>query len=370
MTILDLARRTKIVATIGPATESASQITKLIEAGATTFRLNFSHGDHVEHALRIKTIREVASTLNVNIGILQDLQGPKIRLGRFKEGPISLKKGDTFKLTSEKTECNQQIANVTYNKLIAEVSEGKRILLDDGRVEMVVEKVDKLSKSLICKVTVGGILSNNKGVNFPDVQLSIKALTEKDKRDLAFGLSQGVDWVALSFVREPSDIQEIKKEVKLPILCKDFIYDEYQLYLARAFGADAILIILKGIGQQHAVGLRMLAKDLGLAVIYEVHTTLEAKQIAGMKDVILGINNRNLETLETNIENTFNVYDNVLSKQRHPGLIVCESGIKSEKEVEEIVKKTKINNFLIGESLLKDLDKKTSLLHRIVKISP
>ena len=173
-----------------------------------------------------------------------------------------------------------------------------------------------------------------------------------------------------NFKGKIEDIQEIKKEVKLPILWKDFIYDEYQLYLARAFGADAILIILKGIGQQHAVGLRMLAKDLGLAVIYEVHTTLEAKQIAGMKDVILGINNRNLETLETNIENTFNVYDNVLSKQRHPGLIVCESGIKSEKEVEEIVKKTKINNFLIGESLLKDLNKKTSLFERILKISP
>ena len=166
------------------------------------------------------------------------------------------------------------------------------------------------------------------------------------------------------------DIKDIKKEVKLPILCKDFIYDEYQLYLARAFGADAILIILKGVGQHRAVGLRMLAKVLGLAVIYEVHSTLEAEQIAGLQDVILGINNRNLETLETNVKNTFDVYNSVLSKKKHPGPIVCESGIKSEKEVEEIVKQTKINNFLIGESLLKDLNKKTSLLDRILKISP
>ena len=173
-----------------------------------------------------------------------------------------------------------------------------------------------------------------------------------------------------NFKGKIEDIQEIKKEVELPILCKDFIYDEYQLYLARAFGADAILIILKGIGQQRAIGLQMLAKILGLAVIYEVHTTPEAEQIAGLEDVILGINNRNLETLETNVKNTFDVYNNVLSKKKHPGPIVCESGIKSEKEVEEIVKKTKINNFLIGESLLKDLDKKTSLLRRIVKISP
>ena len=172
-----------------------------------------------------------------------------------------------------------------------------------------------------------------------------------------------------NFKGKIEDIQEIKKEVKLPILCKDFIYDEYQLYLARAFGADAILIILKGIGQQRAIGLQMLAKILGLAVIYEVHTTPEAEQIAGLEDVILGINNRNLETLETNIKNTFDVYNNVLSKKKHPGPIVCESGIKSEKEVEEIVKQTKINNFLIGESLLKDLNKKTSLLDRILKIS-
>ena len=142
------------------------------------------------------------------------------------------------------------------------------------------------------------------------------------------------------------------------------------MYLARAFGADAILIILKGIGQQRAAGLRILAKVLGLAVIYEVHSTLEAEQIAGLKDVVLGINNRNLETLETNVENTFDLYNNVLSKKKHPGPIVCESGIKSEKEVEEIVKQTKINNFLIGESLLKNINENTSLLEKIVQISP
>ena len=113
----------------------------------------------------------------------------------------------------------------------------------------------------------------------------------------------------------------------------------------------------------------MLAKVLGLAVIYEIHGTLEAEQTAGLEDVILGINNRNLETLETNIKNTFDVYNNVLSKKKHPGPIICESGIKSEKEVEEIVKKTKINNFLIGESLLKNINENTSLLEKIVQIS-
>ena len=210
MSNVDLKRRTKIVATIGPATESEEIISELIKAGVTTFRLNFSHGDHYEHAERIKIIRKVSNDLDLNIGILQDLQGPKIRLGRFKDGPIKVKKGDLFTLTSKDVDCNNKIANVTYEKLLEEISLGKRILLDDGRVEMIVENINKPDNLLECRVTVGGVLSNNKGVNFPDVQLSVKALTEKDKKDLQFGLNAGVDWIALSFVRNPSDINEIK----------------------------------------------------------------------------------------------------------------------------------------------------------------
>jgi pyruvate kinase len=206
----DLMRRTKIVATIGPATESPQRLRELIAAGATTFRLNFSHGDHSEHAARIATIRHVSAQLGVHIGILQDLQGPKIRLGRFPGGPITLADGDRFTLTSRDVECNQAIATVTYDKLADEVVPGSRILLDDGRVEMRVDQVDQAQQTLHCSVTVGGVLSNNKGVNFPDVQLSIRALTDKDRADLEFGLAQGVDWVALSFVRNPSDLEEIK----------------------------------------------------------------------------------------------------------------------------------------------------------------
>ena len=210
----DLMRRTKIVATIGPATESPERLRELIAAGATTFRLNFSHGDHSEHAARIATIRQVATELGIEIGILQDLQGPKIRLGRFADGPITLAKGDPFTLTSRDVACNQAIATVTYDKLADEVLPGSRILLDDGRVEMVVDRVDNAQQTLYCSVTVGGVLSNNKGVNFPDVQLSIRALTEKDRIDLAFGLKQGVDWVALSFVRNPSDMREIRELIR------------------------------------------------------------------------------------------------------------------------------------------------------------
>ncbi|MFM7268783.1 MAG: pyruvate kinase [Cyanobium sp.] len=210
----DLSRRTKIVATIGPATESAPMLRRLIEAGATTFRLNFSHGDHADHAQRIATIRAVAEAMDVHVAILQDLQGPKIRLGRFEAGPITLATGDAFTLTSREVSCNQEIATVTYDRLADEVVPGSRILLDDGRVEMVAETVDVSSQSLHCRVSVGGVLSNNKGVNFPDVQLSIRALTDKDRRDLAFGLQQGVDWVALSFVRNPSDMEEIRALIR------------------------------------------------------------------------------------------------------------------------------------------------------------
>lgn len=204
-------RRTKIVATIGPATSSPEVLKELIKAGATTLRLNFSHGTHEDHQRNIRTIRQTAFELNQPVGILQDLQGPKIRLGRFENGSIILNKGDRFTLTSELQPGTQEISCVTYDLLAEEVPAGATILLDDGRVEMIVEEVDKAKRALNCRVVVGGPLSNNKGVNFPGVYLSIKAMTDKDRQDLMFGLDQGVDWVALSFVRNPQDVLEIKE---------------------------------------------------------------------------------------------------------------------------------------------------------------
>jgi pyruvate kinase len=218
-------RRTKIVATIGPATNSPEVLRSLIEAGATTLRLNFSHGTHEDHQRNIRLIRQVSFELNQPVGILQDLQGPKIRLGKFEQGSIALQKGDPFILTSRQVIGTQEISSVTYEPLADEVPEGSTILLDDGRVEMFVEKIDNLAKELHCRVTVGGVLSNNKGVNFPGVYLSIKALTDKDLIDLMFGLDQGVDWVALSFVRNPQDVLEIKELISsagknVPVIAK------------------------------------------------------------------------------------------------------------------------------------------------------
>lgn len=225
MQLRDSIRRTKIVATIGPATSSPEMLKAIIEAGATTLRLNFSHGTHADHQRSIRLIRQTAFELNQPVGILQDLQGPKIRLGKFENGSIVVAKGDRFTLTNRPIVGTQEISCVTYDYLADEVPPNACIMLDDGRVEMVVESVDRDKGDLHCRVTVGGTLSNNKGVNFPGVYLSVKAMTDKDREDLMFGLDQGVDWVALSFVRNPQDIIEIKELIsstgkQVPVVAK------------------------------------------------------------------------------------------------------------------------------------------------------
>ena len=225
MQLRDSLRRTKIVATIGPATSSPEMLKAIIEAGATTLRLNFSHGTHADHQRSIRLIRQTAFELNQPVAILQDLQGPKIRLGKFDNGSIVLAKGDHFTLTNRPVIGTQEISCVTYDYLAEEVPVGAKILLDDGRVEMVVEEINRDKGDLHCRITVPGKLSNNKGVNFPGVYLSIKAMTDKDREDLMFGLDQGVDWVALSFVRNPQDMIEIKELIsstgkQVPVVAK------------------------------------------------------------------------------------------------------------------------------------------------------
>lgn len=263
-------RRTKIVATIGPATLDPQVLRELIEAGATTLRLNFSHGTEEDHQRSIRLIRQTSFDLNQPVGILQDLQGPKIRLGRFEHGSIALNKGDPFILTSHIGPGTQSKSSVTYEPLADEVPEGAVILLDDGKVEMRVEKVDKASRELFCRVVVGGTLSNNKGVNFPGVYLSIKALTDKDRKDLMFGLDQGVDWVALSFVRNPQDILEIKELIasagkQVPVIAKIEKHEAIEQM-------DAILALCNGV---------MVARgDLGVEVAAEEVPILQKRLIA------------------------------------------------------------------------------------------
>ncbi|MDA0673982.1 MAG: pyruvate kinase [Cyanobacteria bacterium] len=263
-------RRTKIVATIGPATSDPEVLRSLIEAGASTLRLNFSHGSHDDHQRSIRLIRQISFELNRPVGILQDLQGPKIRLGRFENGSIHVNRGDTFTLTSRAVPGSQTISSITYEPLADEVPVGSSILLDDGRVEMVVEAVDRAQRDLHCRVTVGGVLSNNKGVNFPGVYLSIKALTDKDRTDLMFGLNQGVDWVALSFVRNPQDVLEIKELIanagkQVPVVVKIEKHEAIEQM-------DAILSLSDGV---------MVARgDLGVELPAEDVPILQKRLIA------------------------------------------------------------------------------------------
>ncbi|MGF1514015.1 MAG: pyruvate kinase [Elainellaceae cyanobacterium] len=266
----DTIRRTKIVATIGPATSDPDTLRALIEAGATTLRLNFSHGTHQDHQRNIRLIRQLSFELNQPVAILQDLQGPKIRLGRFEDGPITLEEGDPFTLTSKEIPGTQTISAVTYDKLADEVAPGATILIDDGRVEMVVEEVSPETGELHCRVVVGGKLSNNKGVNFPGIYLSIKALTDKDRKDLVFGLDQGVDWVALSFVRNPQDILEIKELISssgkhVPVIAKIEKHEAIEQM-------EAILSVCDGV---------MVARgDLGVEVAAEEVPILQKRLIA------------------------------------------------------------------------------------------
>ncbi len=273
-------RRTKIVATIGPATQSPDVLRSLIEAGATTLRLNFSHGSHDDHQRSIRLIRQISFELNQPVGILQDLQGPKIRLGKFDQGSIQLAKGDAFVLTSDRIVGTQERACVTYDKLAEEVPTGARILLDDGRVEMLVEKVDLITRELHCRVVVGGVLSNNKGVNFPGVYLSIKALTDKDREDLLFGLNQGVDWVALSFVRNPQDVLEIKEIIAsvgkpVPVIVKIEKHEAIEQMEAILSLSDGVMVARGDLGVELPAEevpilqkrLILTANSLGIPVI-------------------------------------------------------------------------------------------------------
>ena len=168
------------------------------------------------------------------------------------------------------------------------------------------------------------------------------------------------------FMGKLEHITVVKNRVDLPVLCKDFFIDPYQVYQAKSFGADAILIILAAIDEKSANEIYDTAEKLSISTIVEIHTEEEAKKALNFKNAMIGINNRNLKSLKTDIKTTFNLHSNLID---HKGPVICESGIRSEKDVEEIIKKTKIKNFLIGESLLKDLSKNTSLLDRILQIS-
>jgi len=201
--------RTKIVATLGPATSSAEKIAELFDVGVDVFRLNFSHGSQEDHKTNSDIIRALEAETGRPIAILMDLQGPKLRIGAFTKGSISLKEGTDFRLDRDETEGDQDRVSLPHPEIYQAIEPGTNLLLDDGRIRLKVEKCG--ADFAQCTVITGGDLSNRKGVNVPGVVLPLSPLTRKDQDDLRFGLDLGVDWVGLSFVQRPEDIAEARK---------------------------------------------------------------------------------------------------------------------------------------------------------------
>lgn len=207
-----MGRRTKIVGTIGPASQDANTISSLLKAGMDIARLNFSHGSHTVHAQVYQLIRETASELNLPITIFQDLQGPKIRTGEIENGQVMLERDQKLVLTTEKVLGNNEIISVDFSGLPQSVQAGSRILLDDGNLELMVTAVH--GEQVETRVALPGILKPHKGVNLPGARLDIPGFTAKDQADLHFGLELGVDGVAVSFVRTAADIVRVRKAIQ------------------------------------------------------------------------------------------------------------------------------------------------------------
>ncbi|MGE8359183.1 pyruvate kinase [Pseudomonas sp.] len=205
-------KNVKILATLGPAVDGIDGIRQLVEAGVNLFRLNFSHGEHADHAQRYQWVREVERQLHTPIGILMDLQGPKLRVGRFADGKVNLSRGQAFRLDLDSTPGDASRVNLPHPEIIDALQPGMSLLLDDGRLRL--EVTAKHGTAIDTRVVAGGELSDRKGVNVPEAVLQLSPLTEKDRRDLAFGLELGVDWVALSFVQRPEDIVEARELIQ------------------------------------------------------------------------------------------------------------------------------------------------------------
>lgn len=208
-----MSRKTKIVATVGPACNTYEKLLALVHEGVNVFRLNFSHGTHDQHKSVMDHVKNININFNLNIAILADLQGPKLRVGEIKDNALDLKKGDVFYFTNEK--CIGTIDNVyiSYPDFHSDVKVGETILLDDGKIEVKVQNIEPDFRVKV-EVTSPGILSSKKGVNLPDTKVSLPSLSEKDLADLDFIITQDIDWVALSFVRRPEDVLQLREILK------------------------------------------------------------------------------------------------------------------------------------------------------------
>ena len=203
------SRKVKILATVGPASRSPDMLRKLVKAGADAFRVNMSHGEHADHGATITAIRALEKEFARPIAILADLQGPKLRVGKFKDGQAVIRHSGHFTLDRNPEPGDETRVQLPHPELFGILEKGQRLLINDGKIRLRVISADE--NEILCSAEVGGVISDRKGVNVPDAEVPIPALTEKDRRDLAFAIQQGVDWVGLSFVQRPEDIAEARK---------------------------------------------------------------------------------------------------------------------------------------------------------------
>ncbi|MFN2518619.1 MAG: pyruvate kinase [Jatrophihabitantaceae bacterium] len=219
-----MTRRAKIVCTLGPATDTPERCRALVEAGMDVARLNFSHGEHAEHGRRFQEVRQAATAAGRNVAVLADLQGPKIRLGRFADGPVEWVAGERVRITVEECPGTHDRVSTTYQQLADDVRPGDKLLVDDGNVALVAVEIEN-GTDVVCDVTEGGKVSDNKGLSLPGVAVSVPAMSDKDAEDLEFALRLGVDFIALSFVRAAEDVKLVHSVmdavgIRRPVIAK------------------------------------------------------------------------------------------------------------------------------------------------------
>lgn len=265
--MLGSARRTKIVCTLGPSSNTLERIEELYRAGMNVVRINFSHGSHEDHKKTIGYVREIAQKYQYSIPVLMDLQGPKIRVGDMKDGGQVVEEGSLVRITSEDVEGTSERIPIDYPKLSEDASEGNQILIDDGLLELKIVK--KKQSELVAKVVVGGLLKSRKGVNLPDVDISMSSLTDKDIKDLEFGLDVGVDFVAMSFVRSARDVQDVISRIRAK--------KSNAAIIAKIEKPEAVSVIDEII--EEADGIMVARGDLGIEIPSEKVPMIQKKII-------------------------------------------------------------------------------------------
>jgi len=264
--MLSGSRRTKIVCTLGPSSNTLEGIERLYRAGMNVVRINFSHGSHEDHERTIGYVREVARKHKYSLPVLMDLQGPKIRVGNMKDGGQLVKEGDIIEITTKDVEGTKELVPIDYEGLSGDAAEGNQILIDDGLLELKIIKND--NGVIKARVLVGGMLKSRKGVNLPDVDLTMSSITEKDIEDLEFGLKVGVDFVAMSFVRSGRDIQDVISRIRAA--------DSNAAIIAKIEKPEAVDVIDEII--EEADGVMVARGDLGIEIPSE-HVPLVQKKI-------------------------------------------------------------------------------------------